>query len=126
MPADDLHVTLCYSKTPVDWPKPDTAELIVPADGDRRRSIEQFGKGAVVLSFASEALSARNAALRAAGATSDYPDYAPHVTITYDLPDDMDLSEIEPYDGPLIFGPEVFEVIRSRASTRRPTSMRRC
>ncbi len=112
VPADDLHVTLCYSKTPLDWPKPDTSELIVPADTDHRRSIEQFGKGAVVLSFPSEALSARNAALRAAGATSDYEGYAPHVTITYDLPDDVELADIDLYDGPLVFGPEVYEQVK--------------
>ena len=56
-------------------------------------------------------LSARHYELRDQGASSDYPDYNAHVTITYALPEGMDLSEVEPYDGPLHFGPEVFEVI---------------
>ena len=41
------------------------------------------------------------------GASWDWSEYQPHVTIAY-AGADVDLSEIEPYNGKLVFGPEKF------------------
>ena len=111
LPVEDLHVTICYSKSPISWNTVhrDTAPVIVSGGS---RGVDQFGKGAVVLTFECEILEWRNQMLRRLGATSDFPDYHPHVTITYDVPEGMDLSAVTPYDGELIFGPEVFEEIK--------------
>ena len=61
----------------------------------------------MTLRFESRTLAGRHREFKDAGATWDWPSYKPHVTITYDA-GDIDLDKIEPYDGPLEFGPERF------------------
>jgi hypothetical protein len=63
---------------------------------------------AVVLLFASDALSWRHQGMVEAGASHDYDEYQPHVTLTYDA-GDVDLDTIKPFTGELRFGPELFE-----------------
>lgn len=111
--ADDLHVTIMYSRTAIDWMKvgspwggDDRGQMTIPPGG--ARIVEPLGdKGAVVLLFNSSELAWRHMAMREAGAESDFPDYQPHVTITYE-PGDVDLDKVEPYRGKLVFGPEIF------------------
>lgn len=113
-PADDLHVTVAFSRTPVDWMKAgetwnnDQDGRITVAPGGARL-VEKLGdKGAVVLLFGSSELSWRHESIRReAGASWDFPEYQPHVTITY-AGGDIDLSKVEPYRGKLVFGPEIF------------------
>lgn len=114
VPGSDLHTTITYSRRPVNWYRvageftPDR-ELIVDAGGPRM--VDRLGdQGAVVLHFWSGPLAWRNQVMRDLGASWDFPEYLPHVTLTYDG-GDLDLSKIEPYRGKLIFGPEIFEPI---------------
>jgi hypothetical protein len=103
----DLHVTIAFSKAPLMWERftPDTSILTVtPAT----TSVKPLGdKGAVVLLFTSEVLSERWKEFRDGGASWDWPEYQPHVSITYHG-EDVDLSKVKPYTGKLVFGPEVF------------------
>lgn len=102
----DMHATLAYSKQPVDWPAPHDDHVVVTSHADR--SVEKMGDGAcVALKFASPTLQSRWQSMCEAGAGWDYDDYSPHVTISWQVPDDFDLSKVEPYTGPLEFGPEV-------------------
>lgn len=118
-PGDELHVTIAYSRQPVDWIKAGGENWGSDEKGNLRvapggpRLVEPLGdKGAVVLLFASPSLSWRHEDIkRLAGATSDYDEYQPHVTITYRKPDGLDLRTVEPYRGALEFGPEVFEEV---------------
>lgn len=110
--ASDLHVTIAFSRAKLDWMKiGDTwggndGKLTVAPGG--ARLVEPLGdKGAVVLLFNSAELSWRNMAIREAGASWDYPEYQPHVSITYDG-SGVDLSTVKPYRGKLEFGPEIF------------------
>ncbi len=111
--ASDIHVTIAYSKEPVDWSEAEDSfdSCLIPHSSeqlDGSRSVEPLGdKGAVVLRFQSVELRKRWHQFRHIGASWDFPDYKPHVTITYDGAD-VDLSQVEPYDGPLEFGPEEF------------------
>lgn len=116
--AGDLHVTVAYSKRPVDWMKAgedwqpgDDGGLTVKPGG--ARLVEKLGdKGAVVLLFGSNDLIYRHERImREAGASHDFPDYQPHVTITYQAPPGLDLATVEPFRGALEFGPEIFEEI---------------
>lgn len=114
-PADELHVTVAFSRTPVDWIKAgaeawggdEKGEITVAPGGPR--IVEPLGdKGAVVLLFASSALSWRHEEIKRAGASWDYDGFQPHVTITYQKPEGLDLRTVEPYRGKLRFGPEIF------------------
>lgn len=73
------------------------------------RALERFGEGAVVLQFASWSLVSRHEDMVRAGASHDFPEYLPHITITYEAPEGLDLATIVPYSGELRFGPEIFE-----------------
>ena len=107
---DDMHATVAFSRTPVDWDQmPDSiVPGVIAASGDR--SLARFGD-AVVLKFANEELEFRWNEFRAAGASWDFPEYQPHVTLTYDGAD-LDLDSIEPYDGILAFGPEEWTEVK--------------
>jgi hypothetical protein len=106
--ASDMHVTITYSRNPVDWLKMGNSweeELTIPKGG--ARLLERFDGGAVVLAFASNMLKWRNEEMREQGASFDYDEYQPHVTLTY-AGEGLDLSAIQAYQGELRFGPEVF------------------
>lgn len=120
---DDLHVTITYSKTPVDWMKMgqswgEGGNHIVNEGG--ARIVEPLGdKGAVVLLFASSELSWRHEDMVRNGASDDFPEYQPHVTITYQG-SDIDLDKVEPYRGKLEFGPEIFEELDEDWASKKP------
>lgn len=118
MPADQLHVTLIYSTAALDWMKISApwcmnssgdGSMTVPPGG--ARLIDKMGN-ALALLFNSTELQWRNADIRQAGASSTYPDYQPHISLAYDLPNGFDFSEIEPYRGKIELGPEIFEEIK--------------
>lgn len=111
LPADDMHVTIVYSKKKMNWFSVPDGFDSYQNEYDDDRSVEALGE-AVVLKFTSTDLSARWKEFRDAGASWDYPSYMPHVSITYD-PGDVDLDNIEPYTGLLEFGPEEFTEVES-------------
>jgi phage-related protein (TIGR01555 family) len=119
--AGDMHVTICYSKAPVDWLKvgqtypggDQKGELTVAPGGPRIVEIWDTanGKGKVaVLQFASSELCWRHEDIKSAGASFDFPSYVPHITISYDV-DGVDAEAIVPYRGKIVLGPEIFEEI---------------
>ena len=112
MDPERMHVTIVYSKTPLDWMKVGAAweaELKIPAGGPR--VIERFGDGgAIVLAFASLELQWRNERAREAGASFDFDEYQPHITISWFDPT-LNVDEIEPYQGEIVLGPELFSEI---------------
>lgn len=114
--ADDLHVTVIFSKTPVDWSLAKAhsiygsgKELTVGQDLGARSVVPLGDKGAVVLKFACDDLQIRHDDIRErSGASHDFPSFQMHVTITYDGKG-VDLNEVELYQGDIILGPEIFE-----------------
>jgi phage-related protein (TIGR01555 family) len=111
--ASDMHVTVLYSKQPVDpmkmgetWGTDEDGGLTIKPGGPR--AIERFGD-AIVLQFASWSLVSRHADMVRAGASHDFDEYLPHVTITYSAPEGLDLDAIKPFTGELAFGVEIFE-----------------
>lgn len=115
LPADDLHVTVIYSRTPVDWMKAgqdywnEDGTLLIPPGGPR--VVSRFDGGAIVLEFSSAALSWRHVNLKEIGAQTNYPEYSPHITITYE-PGEVDIDKVEPYRGKIVLGPEIFDEIK--------------
>lgn len=116
MPASELHVTICYTRTPIDWAL--TGEAWgQDEDGNMKirpggmRALQKFGN-AVVLCFNSSDLAWRHCSLsNVAGATWDYAEYQPHVTLSYigTEGEPFELEGIEAYQGAIELGPEVFE-----------------
>lgn len=106
----DLHVTIAFSRRPVDWMKvgsPWEGRIELPEGGSRL--MDKFGEARVLL-FASSQLSWRHEEIKREGASWDHPEYQPHITISYDE-DAPELADIEPYRGKIVLGPEIFEEV---------------
>ncbi|MFT4056171.1 MAG: DUF1073 domain-containing protein [Novosphingobium sp.] len=123
LPAGDMHVTVLYSKTPVDpmkmgegWSGDENGHVRVKPGGPR--AIERLGPSAVVLLFASDDIQYRHMRMVEAGGSHDFESYQPHVTISFDVPEDFDLEALKPYTGALEFGPELFEPLASTGKAR--------
>lgn len=116
LPADQLHVTVVYSNTPVDWlemgedwSSDERGRLHIKPGG--ARAFERFGDDAKVLEFVSNDLTWRHESMVRSGVSHDFDDYNPHITITYgEVPED-----VEPYQGPIVLGPEIFQEIKPDA-----------
>ncbi len=113
---DDLHVTIAYSRQPLDWMKAGNAndwgddkagQITITAGGPR--VIEPLGDQSAVLMFASTTLQYRHQSIIEAGASHDYGNYIPHVSLTKSS---VDLESIKPYRGPIVLGPEIFEEVK--------------
>lgn len=109
----DLHVTIAYSRAPVDWFKVGTSwadKIEIGAGGPRQMdAFGTDGKYKVLLITAPE-LVWRNREIIENGASWDWPDYQPHISIQ--IGGDVDVTEIEPYQGKIVLGPEIFEELR--------------
>lgn len=110
--AEDMHVTITYSRQPVDWMKmgePWSGELRVVAGG--ARVMELFGpdRGTAALCFVSNELTWRHDDMVRNGASWDWHDYQPHISISYEF--DGDIEAVEPWRGEIVLGPEIFEEI---------------
>lgn len=110
--ASDMHVTITYSRDPVDWMKMGAAwnsRLTVEPGGPR--IMEAFGpdRDTAVLAFASSDLTWRHSEMVGNGASWDWPDYQPHVTIAYEF--GGDIQQVKPWLGAIELGPEIFETI---------------
>jgi hypothetical protein len=101
----EFHVTIAFSREKVDWDEIELKTDTMTISGGKRL-VEPLGDdGAVVLKFNSDFLPKRWQEIRDVGASWDFEGYTPHVTIKYnDI--DIDLSQVEPFTGKLIFGPE--------------------
>lgn len=109
--SDDLHVTIAYSRDPLDWMalgETWSSEIKIAAGGPRM--VEQFDGGAIVLLFACSELQWRHDEVTRAGGSWDHEDYQPHITVSY-RGDSVDLSSVEPYQGEIILGPEIFQKV---------------
>lgn len=109
-PAEELHVTVVYSKEPVDWFKVGASfdsDLRVPRGGPRMN--EKFGDAQVLL-FTHNELVWRHLDAKYAGASWDHEEYQPHITISYD-PRNPDIRNVEPYQGTIVLGAEIFRDI---------------
>lgn len=117
--ASDMHVTITYSRQPVNWMAMGEAwdsGMTVNAGG--ARLMEAFGesKDTAVLAFVSSSLSWRHEEMVRAGATWDWPEYQPHISISYAFKGDIDA--IEPWRSEIKLGPEIFEALDENWSSK--------
>ena len=110
---DDFHVTQVFSREPVPWGAVGRVDekLVLPP---RSLHMKRLGKefDVLVIAFDSPVLQERWLQAKAAGCSSDWPDYTSHVTITYDAGSVREAT-FTPPDFALIFGGEVLESVDS-------------
>jgi uncharacterized protein len=98
--AKDLHTTIIYSRTPI----PESAQHSMDDEELKRKrwrfspkSIELFSgtdeQALVMLLEAPELVEIHNELIKA-GATHDFPEYNPHITLSYNVPVDYDYKSI--------------------------------
>lgn len=111
----DLHVTITYSETPVDWMTMGESwrgKLEIEAGGPRLvEALGPDGKYKALLFTAYELVS-RNQEMRDKGASFSWAEYQPHISIQ--IGGDVDLATVKPYTGKIVLGPEIFEAIREK------------
>jgi hypothetical protein len=92
-PAMEFHTTVIYSKTPCPAMRSATIPLPIWATGFKLEIFDprsEDSTGCVVLELQSEQLMALNKRLTEEyGATSDYPQYRPHITMSFTVPDHL-------------------------------------
>lgn len=125
VPADEMHVTIAFSRTAVDWMKisndwannDKTGNLTVTPGGARQMDVYGPRKDTLVLLFNCTELAWRWQTIKDAGATWDWGDYQPHISITYnfvysnDEKRDAAMAKFKPYTGPIELGPEIFQEV---------------
>ena len=101
----DMHVTVAFSSKKVDWNDIKAEQTPIVIKGGKRIVKPLGDKGAVVLTFESPELQKRWKNILSFGASWDYPEYHPHISITYDG-SGVDVSKMEPYTGQIILDSE--------------------
>ena len=91
----------------------DSGQIVVKPGGPRQ--LELFGPqgDVLVLAFASNQLGWRHQEFRDIGASWDFYDYQPHISLRkMDASEIVNLKMLTPYQGKLVFGPEIFEEVK--------------
>jgi cation transport regulator ChaB len=108
---DDMHVTVVFSRSPFSSELTEIAEShgqvgygnVVIRGG--RRAVAPLGdKGAVVLKIQSDDLQREHTGFREMGASWDFQEYTPHITITY-RGTSKPPADIQPFAGDIVLGP---------------------
>ncbi len=96
--VDKLHTTLLYSRKNV--PNLQARGKLDPALELEPKDFQIFptqdNKNALVLKLHNDDIVKRHQEFLDMGGTSDYPEFKPHATISYDVGDDFDLSGLQP------------------------------
>lgn len=83
VPREKFHSTICYSRVNIPY-QPASGSFEVATEG--RLEVWKHGEHPIlVLVLDSDYLCCRHAYARALGATHDFPDYTPHITLSYNV-----------------------------------------
>lgn len=117
LPADDLHVTVAFSRQVVDWMQisadwsgGDDGRYTIPPGGPRQMDMLGKAKDALVLLFNDDHLHWRHQHMADKGASWDHDEYQPHITISWQA-GDIDPESVDPWKGPIVLGPELFDTV---------------
>lgn len=105
--SDELHLTVAYSSKSVDWDNIniDKYMLLVPR---HNRKIKLFGNS-LVLTVSSSYLKDRWEYYMEHGCSWDFPEYAAHISLSYNYKTFP--TDIEPFQGDILLGPEILKDI---------------
>ena len=112
-PTHKIHATLLYSRKYLPHYKPQS-DLTHEASPDALEIWKtKSGKNCLVLKLKSDSLSNRHKNLMDKHeATYDYPEYKTHISLSYDIGDDFDVSKIDIVDIPdILLTHEYHEVL---------------
>ncbi|QQV89001.1 hypothetical protein [Providencia phage PSTRCR_121] len=107
VPRDKIHSTICYSRVNVPY-VPYSGSFEVASSGHLEIWDTQDGK-TLVLVLDSDFLKLRHQYARAIGATHDFDDYTPHITLSYNV---GPLKFSGKYDIPVILSHEKTEPLQ--------------
>lgn len=110
MSADQMHVTIAYSRSLVDWNTIGESwsdKLEIKAGGPR--ALELLGplKDYLVLAFSCSELGWRHKEFIECGASWDWAEYQPHISLKTNFAGPI--PEVPAYTGRIVLGPEIFE-----------------
>lgn len=118
-PADDMHVTVASSKTPFSAELTEAARAQavirhgnIVVRGGKRAVVPLGDKGAIVLKIECAQLQHEHMDFRARGASWDFQDYTPHVSITY-RGSGLDVGGMTPFAGDIVLGPLCAKPLKS-------------
>lgn len=126
--VDDLHITLGYSKTPVDIDKyhslvttPETIRLDNVEGTGRSLTLLGDNQDAVVLQLTDAEIAQLgrfNKAVQDSGGSWDYPEYIAHVTLFYvsETFDKSKLIGVPAFQGTIELGPEQYAPVKEDAA----------
>ncbi len=108
---EELHTTVVYSTTPVEWHKTWIApEGHTIMGGNREHAIfGEPGDETFVLKMEDKYLADRHHELKERGCTSKWPNYHPHISLSKGMA--VPVDSVDPYPGPIYLGPEHYEDI---------------
>lgn len=87
VPSEELHVTISYSRVEFNHTADDKIIIIAPS---QMLSIEPLGnEGCLTMKLTSDELKANFDKCMSEGATYDYDEYVPHITIAINVPDEI-------------------------------------
>lgn len=116
--AASLHVTVLYSRRPVDWMamgsswnSDDQGRLRLPPGGPRQLDLFGPEENILVQTIQHNELTWRHEQMVSAGASHDFEEFTAHITISKGKTGSFDLSALKPYTGRIVLGAEIFERI---------------
>lgn len=92
---DSYHITVIYSRTPVPQAEAYAGPSVAIATAHAYEVFQtKDGGRCLVLRVSCEKAELLNKELGTLGATSDYPDYKPHVTLAYNIEQEVDIATL--------------------------------
>lgn len=104
----DFHATMVYSRVHVDFEPLEFVGVTIPAYNTGFSKWKTDKSWIIVLTLNSKWLNYRFREAKELGATWDFPEYSPHITLSYDAYD-YDITQLHPIDFDLIIESEYCE-----------------
>jgi 2'-5' RNA ligase len=104
----DFHATIVYSKVHIDFEPMEFVGVTIPSYNTSISKWKTDKSWIVVLTLNSKWLQYRFREAKELGATWDFPEYAPHITLSYDAYD-FDIKNIPMIDFDLVIESEYCE-----------------
>lgn len=115
---DDAHCTIIYSKLPCSEPPlgdldPHWQALFAQYNVWPTNPKNGMSTKCLTAGLHSPDMHDRHQHLLMCGAVHSFPEFKPHMTLSYDIGDAYDISQLPPFSGPLVFHHEYHEPLNT-------------